>query len=603
MEVLQGTATAIRFGHFELDVRSRELRKGDARIRLQDQPFEILHLMLQRPGDVVTREELCKRLWPNGTYVDFEHSLNAAVKRLRAALGDDADNPQFVETLPRRGYRFIASLQTHDTSAPATASTASAARLVVLPFASLSDDPAHEYFSDGLTEELINQLGPLCRGRINVIARRSSMAFKGTTQRACEIARALTATYLLEGSVRRDGTRVRITVRLIEGHNETQLWSDTHDRTLDDWLSVQADVAAHVARSLMLELSPRHTPQPIPEPHAHQAYLRARYHWARPADEGLEDALRCLDEALRVAPDFAAALGALARIKVGAAEYGRDLPRRAFEAAREAASRAVALEPATWEARVVLADLCRLVDYDWQQAKARYQEVLAANPSSELAHRGYAFLLAVQGRHDDAIRAADLARELDPLCLVPSLTCAWTRYMAGRYDDAIEACHHTIDMGPTYAPALRLLALAHLQQGNGSEAAALLERAMAQVGDHPLIVTALAHVCGSLGRRAEAAALITALREVDASSYVSRYHVALAHAGSGDLDAAFDALEFAYRDRDPNLAHVVIEPRFEALRADARFALVLDRLKLTRLPSIARTGEVGDRAETMNREA
>src|SRR4249919_1194673 len=181
-----------RFGTFEIDLRARELRKGGIRIRLQDQPFEILAMMLDRPGEVVTRDELRQRLWPEGTFVDFEHSLNAAIKRLRAALGDDADKPMFIETVPRRGYRFIGSVPTQNGSAaPSAAATSPRVRLVVLPFSNLSDDSSQEYFSDGLTEELIAQLGPLCRGQVGIIARWSSMFFKGSLQRAREIGEAL----------------------------------------------------------------------------------------------------------------------------------------------------------------------------------------------------------------------------------------------------------------------------------------------------------------------------------------------------------------------------------------------------------------------------
>jgi TolB-like protein len=270
MDTIQ-VMTSVRFASFELDVRSRELRQGTSRIRLQDQPFEILRLMLERPGDVVTREELQQRLWPDGTFVDFEHSLNAAVKRLRAALGDDAGNPRFVETLPRRGYRFIAPVDTAETANGRTA-VSGCPRLAVLPFSNLSDESTQEYFSDGLTEELIAQLGPRCRGRISVIARMSSCVFKGTLHRASEIAAILRADYLLEGSVRRDGRRVRITVRLVEGATETELWSDTHDRTVDDWLAVQSGVATHVARSLMVELAPPSRAD-VPDPGAHQSYL------------------------------------------------------------------------------------------------------------------------------------------------------------------------------------------------------------------------------------------------------------------------------------------------------------------------------------------
>jgi TolB-like protein len=257
-------ASSVRFATFELDVPSRELRQGNRRVRLQDQPFEILRLMLEHPGEVITREDLRQRLWPDGTFVDFEHSLNAAVKRLRAALGDAAEKPRFVETLPRRGYRFIAPLEGIDVRVPARVDAASP-RLAVLPFSNLSNDRSHDYFSDGLTEELIAQLGARCRGCIAVIARRSSSIFKGTLQRASEIAAALQADYLLEGSVRRDGQRLRITARLVEGRTETDLWSATHDRTADDWVSVQADVAAHVACSLLVELTPRPSAPGLPE--------------------------------------------------------------------------------------------------------------------------------------------------------------------------------------------------------------------------------------------------------------------------------------------------------------------------------------------------
>jgi DNA-binding winged helix-turn-helix (wHTH) protein len=216
MDVSAGTESPLRFGSFVLDVRSRELRTGDRSVRLQEQPFEILCMMLARPGHVVTREELRRRLWPDGTFVDFEHSLNAAVKRLRAALGDDADNPRFVETLPRRGYRFIAPLDQRGEPeggavARPTAQGAAVAppmpRLAVLPFLNLTEDAGQEYFTDGLTEEMIAQLGQMGRGRIGVIARWSSAMFKDTRLRASDVGQALRADYLLEGSVRREGDR------------------------------------------------------------------------------------------------------------------------------------------------------------------------------------------------------------------------------------------------------------------------------------------------------------------------------------------------------------------------------------------------------------
>ena len=358
--------TILRFGTFELDVRSRELRCGGASVRLQEQPLEILRLMLERPGEVITRDELRQRLWPEGTFVDFEHSLNAAIKRLRAALGDDADKPTFIETVPRRGYRFVGSVPgaRARTAAPPSAPQM---RLVVLPFSNLSDDSSQEYFSDGLTEELIAQLGPLCRGQVGIIGRWSSMFFKGSLQRAREIGDALKAEYLLEGSTRRDGARVRITARLVEAATETQLWSETYERSTADWLSVQADVAGRVARSLLRELVPpaRAVVAPRDHPRAYQAYLKGKYHWARPGDVGLDEALRWFTEAVTEAPDFAAALAALARVQVASAEYYHELPRVALAAARESATRALAIDPTVSEAHAVTGDLQRMIDGDW----------------------------------------------------------------------------------------------------------------------------------------------------------------------------------------------------------------------------------------------
>ena len=581
MEVVPPAPSAIRFGSFELDLRSRELRSGDTTIRLQDQPFEILRMLVERPGDVITREELSQRLWPDGTFVDFEHSLNTAMKRLRAVLGDDADRPRFVETLPRRGYRFIAAIGDTDPAEAETDARSGLMRLAVLPFANLSGDRSQEYFSDGLTEELIAQLGRLCRPRIAVIANHSSMLFKGTTERACDVAQTLRVDYLLEGGVRRDGGRVRITVRLIEGETETELWSDTHDRTIDDCLSVQTDVATHVAQSLMVELA--QAPHAfVPNRKAHDLYLKARALRALPGDQGLADGLRSLSEAVRIEPKFAAAYGLLARVHIGAAEGYHQAPRRSLEAAREAAIHAIAQDPGNGEARVALADVFRMADFDWSRAKRLYRDVLKANPSTEMAYRGYAVVRTLQRKHNLAIQAADLARELDPLSVTSTLAAAWTRYMAGRYDDAIEVCRHTLGMGSTYVPALRLLAFARTELGHGDAAASDLEQATRQLGPHPYLLSTLAHIYGSLGRHSEAVEQLAALQQLERDRYISPYLLALVYVAIERSDAAFDALDRAVNDRDPLAAHCALEPRFAPLRSEPRFERLLESVNLKR---------------------
>ena len=241
----------MRAGIYELDLRTREFRGGSIRVRLQDQPFTVLSLLLEQPGDVVTRDELRLRLWPEGTFVDFEHSLNAAIKRLRAALGDDAARPTFVETVPRRGYRFIGAIEDHVIDPDAVAPR----RLVVLPFTSFSDDSSLAYFNDGLTEELMTQLVAQYRRELQIVAGSSSGFFSHSVQRIRDIGETLRAGYLLEGSARRDGARVRITARLVEAATEAHVWSDTYDHVGAETLTVQADVADRVARAIVRELT------------------------------------------------------------------------------------------------------------------------------------------------------------------------------------------------------------------------------------------------------------------------------------------------------------------------------------------------------------
>ena len=570
----------LRFESFELDVRSRELRKGKQRIRLQEQPFEILRLMLERPGDVVTREELARHLWPNGTFVDFEHSLNAAVKRLRAALGDDADNPRFVETLPRRGYRFIASLRNGEAVAMLPVMSDYKARLAVLPFANLSGDPAQEYFSDGLTEEMVLQLGRLGRGRIAVISRSSSNVFKGSGRRAREIGEVLRADYLLEGSVRREGDRVRITAQLVETQSEAHLWTDAYERSLTDCLSVQAEVAARVARSLAVELLPEQPVQPSHDAAAYQTYLKGRYYWSLPGDQGFPQAITYFNQACESDPTFAAAHADLARTHTARAEYYNVIPREALETARPIAERALELDPHLAQAHLAVANIRAMLDWDWEAAEAGFRQAIALNPSSDGAHRWYGILLAGVGRSSEAVRESQRARELDPLCLVVGTSDAWTRYMAGDYDGAIEVCRYVMDMRRLFTPAWRVLGASLIQMGRVAEGVAELEAAAAIAATDPVLLAWLAHAKATWGECGVAKTILAALDEMRHERFVPAYHLALAHVALGDADEAFRQLDAACEERDPALVNLNRDPRFEPLRGDPRFAVLRNRLHL-----------------------
>jgi TolB-like protein/Tfp pilus assembly protein PilF len=579
LETQAGPPGAIRFGAFELDTRSRELRKGAQCVRLQDQPFEILSLLLHKRGDVVTREELRRQLWPDGTYVDFEHSLNAAVKRLRAALGDDADNPRFVETLPRRGYRFIARLAADDAGTPVrrVPHPEPPVRLAVLPFSNLSNE-RQDYFSDGLTEELISQLGGLCRGRIGVLARWSSMMFKGTPLRAREVGEALRADYLIEGSVRHEDDRVRVTARLIETASETQLWAEAYDRHLTHCLTVQTDVAAHIARSLATELSTEaRSATGSVEPVAYQAYLKGRYFWNKTEDQGLDQAIAFYDEALALEPSFGRAHAALARARVLKAEFYGDVPRVALAAARDAARRALELDGSLYEAHLALADTRRMLEWDWAAAEVSYLQAIALNPSAECCRCAYAVLLAALGRHAEAGREMERACELDPLCLVVGANAAWVAYASGDYGAAIEYARNTIDMDREFVTARRVLGAAYLQTGRHSDAVAEFETS-ASLTANPVLLSWLAHAKAATGHAREAEELVT--RVVGAPGYVRQYPLAVAYTGLGRIDDAFEALDVACLDRDPMLVHTGVEPRFKPLRSDSRFKALLARLGL-----------------------
>jgi len=570
----------LRFESFELDVRSRELRKGKQRIRLQEQPFEILRLMLERPGDVVTREELAHHLWPKGTFVDFEHSLNAAVKRLRAALGDDADNPRFVETLPRRGYRFIAPLRDRDAVAFLPVTADYKARLAVLPFANLSGDSSQEYFSDGLTEEMILQLGRLGRGRIAVISRSSSNVFKGSGRRAREIGEVLRADYLLEGSVRREGDRVRITAQLVETRSEAHLWTDAYERSLTDCLSVQAEVAARIAQSLAVELLPEQPVQRSPDAAAYQTYLKGRYYWNLPGDQGFPQAIDYFTQACEVDPTFAPAHADLARTYTARAEYYNVEPRAALETARPIAERALELDPHLAHAHLAVANIRAMLDWDWEAAEAGFRQAIALNPSSDGAHRWYGILLAGLGRSSEAVREAQRARELDPLCLVAGTSDAWTRYMAGDYEGAIKVCRYIMDMQRHFTPAWRVLGASLIEMGCVAEGVAELEAAGAIAPTDPVLLAWLAHAKAIRGECGLARTILAALEGMRQERFVPAYHVALAHVGLGNADEAFRRLDAACDERDPALVNLGRDPRFDPIRSDKRFSGLLVRIRL-----------------------
>lgn len=578
-----------RFGRFALDLRARELRKDGIRIRLQDQPFGLLVMLLQQPGEVLTREELRHQLWPDGTFVDFEHGLNATVKRLRAAIGDKADNPRFIETLHRHGYRFIAAVERIQSSAEEQSPAAQVSegfgakpRLAVLPFRDLGAQDGSPYFSEGLTEEMITQLGRFCANRLAVAARASSMLVLRNASTIRSIGQILRVDYVLEGTVRREANRVRVTAQLIETRGESQVWADTYERDLSDCFQVQADVAARIAHALSLELLPESRQaldRGTKNMAAYQAHLKGRYHYNNPSDQDLTPAISYFEQAVMLDPEFGRAYSALGRARVATANAYAAEPRPAFEGGRAAAARALQLGCADSNAYLTLAEVARSVDWDWTGAEEGYRLALASNPSYEGSYRLYASFLAARGRPAEAALAAERALELDPLCLVVNTDAAWVHYLNGGYEEAVKRCQHTLDMDAHFIPASRLLAAALFQLGRVDEAIAELDGVTATRRD-VVSLTWLAHMLGLRGETARAAALLQELRSIAPDHYVSAYHLALAHLGLGRVDDALALLKTASDECDPSLTNLAVEPRFESLRSDVRYRRLVERLGL-----------------------
>jgi TolB-like protein/Tfp pilus assembly protein PilF len=576
----------LRFEDFDVDLRGREIRKGTSCVRLQEQPFQLLTMMLERPGSVVTRDEIRVRLWPDGTTVDFEHSVNAAIKRLRAALGDAAEHPRYVETLHRRGYRFIGALK-HDRQPRDEGSVRSPMpprrpRLVVLPFANLSGDPAQEYISDGMTEEMIAQLGRRCANRIGVLARTSSMLYKNATRGAADIGEALHADYLVEGSVRRDGDRVRITAQLIETAGETHLWAESYDRQLADCLAVQIEVAGEIAHALTHELF-----TPVREaggaatarPAAYQAYLKGRFYWNKPGYEGLRESIAFYDQALALDPAFSRAHSSRARAFMSLADYYLLEPRLALQAARAAAQRALALDAADSEAHLALAEACRILDWDWKGADDGYRRALTLHENNEAAYRYYAVFLAARRSGAEARIAADRACELDPLCLTVSTSAATVQYFGGDYEAALARCRYVLDMDGRFPPARQIAAASLVQMGRYDEGVAELSELPGAPLD-PVSLAWMGHALAAGGHRDQARSILGRLDRLQATVMVPPYHAAVLLTGLGDIEGALARLERACDLRDPWFGAIAVDPRLTPLRDASRFTALTSRIGL-----------------------
>jgi TolB-like protein/Flp pilus assembly protein TadD len=565
----------IQFGVFEVNLRAGELRKRGVKIKLQEQPLQVLQILLDNPGTVVTREELQQKIWPADTFVDFDHGLNNAIRRLREALGDSADAPRYIETVARRGYRFIGSLGTGPSSSPSPIRS-----LAVLPLENLSRDPGQEYFAEGLTEALITTLAKI--GGLRVVSRTSAMQYKGVRKPLREIARELEVEAIVEGTVLRVGRRVRITAQLIEAPKETHLWAESYERDLRDVLALQSEVAQAIAREVQVKLTPQertHLAQAhVVDPEAYEAYLRGRYHWNRRSGEALPKAVQYFQQAIAKDPTYAAANAGLADCLSMLGWWGFAPPDDGCGKGKKLALKALEMDDTLGEAHASLAWATIHYDYDFRTAEREYERAIELNPRYATAHQWFGLNLSMMGRAEQALAKIKQALRLDPLSVIINGTLGMVYWCAREFDQQIDQLERTLELDSTYAHMHWGLGSAYLGKSLYEPAIAELQKAVQLSLGAAVFVGSLGAAYGTAGRRDDAQKILDQLREFSQQRYVTPYVMGMICAALNKNDEALRYLEDAYRDRAAWMIFLKVDPRLDNLRSDPRFQDLLRRM-------------------------
>jgi TolB-like protein/DNA-binding winged helix-turn-helix (wHTH) protein len=626
----------IRFGVFEINVRSGELWKQGRKVRLEGQPVQILLCLLENPGELVTRDELRQRLWPADTYVDFEHGLNAAVKRLRRALNDSAGNPRFVETLPRRGYRFLAPVQAVSSAEdvpnlienplagqapeagelpeargvpwspfwkraglalflvlgsvtvwmlrPRHGPSPAIRSLAVLPLENLSRDPSQDYFADGMTDELITELGQI--SELRVISRTSVMTYKGAHKSLPQIARELNVDAVIEGTVVRSGDQVRITAQLIQASADKHLWAQSYEGDVRQTLALQRQVARAIAEEIQIELT-SHERDVLKSvktvnPDAYEAYLKGRFFWNKRTAAGMKEAIYYFNQAIEKDPNYAQAYAGLtdSYALAGDWKYGVLAPREAYPRAKAAALKAIELDGTLGEAHISLAYCLDGFDWDFDSAGREFTKGIELSPGYATGYEWYGWHLASLGRNGEAVAQVEKAENLDPLSLIISSDLAEELLIAHRYDEAERQTQKTINMDHFFAPAHYVMGEAFVERHRYNEAIAELQKATELSEGSSAFNANLAYAYAVSGKRTEAVKILDDLKNRSQNGFSNAPEIALVYVGLDQKDQAMAWLEKAFDDRFS--PWVLMRPAFDPLRSDPRFQDLVHRIGLSK---------------------
>lgn len=573
----------VQFGPFELDIGGYRLTRAGESVRLERIPMDLLILVAQAQGRLVPREEIIERLWGKAPYLDTENGINTAVRKIRRALREDAHSPEYFETVVGKGYRFrCAGSRPVD---PFAADQAQPARvmLAILPFENLSGDAGQEYFSDGLTEETIAQLGQMAPRTLGVIARTSAMAYKQTRKTVAQIGAELNVDYMLEGSVRRESERVRITAQLIRVRDQTHLWAQSFDSRLDSILDVHRDIAAAIASEVELRLPSQQRPE---LPHrgtsrvdAHDDYLHGLYHMARVTLPELRKAIGCFERAAERDPAYTRAhLGiadAVTRLPITS-----DIPAgEVREKARSAIARALQLEPDSAEARGSEAGFRFWLLRDYRGAVACARRALELNSNHALAHYYLGHTLSNIGEHAEALAAIRRALALDPFSLLTNAMYGQFLYQAGRDAESVEQLRKTLDLEPRFWVAQVCLAKTYGRLGRYGEALECCRNAAALSGGNTEPLSIAGHVHALSGERTEAEGQLHELLAQRKERYVPPYNIALIFAGLGDADSALQWLELGLAESDVHMSFLR-DHKWNVLRPRREFGSLMRRVGL-----------------------
>lgn len=566
------------FGSYRLDVQSGTLFREGERLALSPKLGELLVALVQATGRVLTREHLLQQVWPD-TVVE-EGSLSSHISMLRKALGTAPNGQDFIETLPKRGYRFAAPVKRTGFEAPG--SRIDRAMLVVLPFENLSSGERYDYFSDGLTEEMIAELACLSPEHLGVIARTSAMQFKSTKKSVKQIGSDIGVSHVLEGSVRRAGERVRITAQLIRVSDESHLWAQSYEQGLHDVIEVQAQVARAVAREIQIKLTPHEKRRLDPDkprsinPQAYESYLRGRHFWYRRTEEGMRKSIECFEQALRYDPSFAAAYDGISDAHTMLACRGMTPAVESFHKAKAAARQAVRIQPELGEGYASLAHV-RLHDWDWVGLESDFRRAAELAPGYAIAHYWYAEYLMAMDRTEEAIGRVQHAWELDPLNSVINASIGMIRYLANDYDGALVALRRGLEIDPTHYVSHLRVGLVCLQKNLLNEAINAMQQAVMHSGGSTEALIGLAQAHGVAGDNLAMTRIVQELAD-GGHRYISPYNVARVYAAIDDKQRALEWLERAYHEHNPDLIELTREPSFASLRSDAKFRELTKRI-------------------------